>query len=68
MKVTKTGWVPRSVKLRSCIREYKEWSGDDMSEISLDCVFGDKGKKESWNKGDWPPWKVRITIEEVERG
>lgn len=61
MKIERFGWVAKDTKKTDiiCIRNiggFSEW------ELEVYCH---KGKKETWRDEDWPPIKVKITIERV---
>ena len=58
MKITKIGWMGKTEKPVFYV---------GFSEsLEIDKLFRTKGKREQWNKEDWPPRKVRITIETIE--
>jgi hypothetical protein len=48
------GWVGRKWKL-------EQWN----ILYSLIDVYCKRGKREDWFQSDWPPRKVKITVEEV---
>lgn len=62
-KIEKIGWVGKSIKFDSIIRSerqmlrYSLWKTHD--------IFIGKGREETWEREDWPPIKVKITIEEA---
>jgi len=57
-KITRIGWIPKTCKLSI------EFSQSDW-EWHIPEVFPKKGTKDNYYKEDWPPVKVRITVEEV---
>ena len=58
MKITRIGWVGKNQKLMF----EPQWDGT----IGLKQIFPDKGNKYIWCN-DYPPRKVRITVEDVEK-
>ena len=52
------GWLPRSVHIEP---QPKGIAG--MFQLSQ--VWGIKGKQGDYHEDDWPPRKLKITIEEV---
>lgn len=59
-KITKIGWVGKNELCNIAI------PGDDpCNQLRLNGIFPRRGKEDEWPKEDWPPIKVRITIEEV---
>ena len=57
MKITKIGWCPKS--LRPVF--IKQYDG-----IQIDRIFCVKGRKNEWPPCDWPPKKVKISIETID--
>ena len=58
MKITKIGWVGKSQGLPRIFRDY------DRS-LNLEAIWS-KGKRDDWIPEDWPPRKVRVTVEDFE--
>lgn len=58
-KIVKVGWVEKNDKVDI------GWAGDDPYLHIWSVIFQNKGTKSSWG-GNWPPRKVRITVEEIE--
>ena len=58
MKITKIGWCPKGLK--------PIFFKNDDREIQIDVIFDTKGNAYDWPLCDWPPRKVRITIETVD--
>lgn len=66
VKKTFKGWIAKD-----SIKDVG-WSHDSKdSELDIPIIFKFKGRKEDWiwfwPEEDWPPQKVRITIETVEK-
>ena len=64
-KIVKYGWIGRDREIKSSI-----WCCFD--ELTLDEIYTKKGKKENWSffygsetYSNWPPQKIKITIEKV---
>lgn len=60
MKKTFTGWIRKSEKGLESFHWVAVYS---EPELSIPDVFKEKDKEDSWDKEDWPPKKVKITIE-----
>ena len=65
-KAVWTGWIGKKSDINRCF----VW--DETGSIFLDTVLipmeavvKTKGKRIEWAKGNWPPRKVRVTVEEV---
>lgn len=60
-KIVKVGWVGKTSG-----DNYFQW---DNGDLYLKCgptlIYKDKANKAIWG-ADWPPRKVRITVEEIE--
>ena len=57
MKKVITGWAPRDKPISQLVK----WRG-----IEIDAqVYRTKGAKQEWQYSEWPPKKIRVTIEEV---
>lgn len=54
MKEVFTGWMPRSSKID------REFFAETLTEHD---IFPDKGRKIDYATVDWPPKKVRVTVE-----
>jgi hypothetical protein len=63
MKATRIGWVGKNAKLE-VVRPCK---GDfELDHVYIEpIVYGSRGTRRDWGYNDWPPVKVRITIETV---
>ena len=63
MKKTFTGWVQRSEK--GDIFPRPAWDDTDKfpTLLGFPTIYKKRDKPSSWNEGDWPPVKVKITIE-----
>ena len=57
-KITRIGWMPKTDRLNI------EFSQHDF-EWHIPCVFPKRGNKDYYTSEDYPPRKVRITVEEV---
>ena len=57
MKKVFKGWIGKSVK------QLGHWSGDEDPELVMANIFKRKLKQRDWLNEDWPPVKVKITIE-----
>jgi hypothetical protein len=53
---TRIGWISK---------EYDPLIINVNGELFIQGVFSKKGKKEEYAPEDWPPRKVKVTIEEV---
>ncbi len=60
MKVTRFGWVGKTTKLRLIKDARGPYANFDVPE----CMS--KRDKSLWFPKDWPPRKIRITVENVE--
>ena len=62
-KKTFTGWIGKDDKLCDVVF----WIGSDEAEtLVCQCLYKNKGKRDSWVEESWPPIKVKITIEITE--
>jgi hypothetical protein len=52
------GWAGKSDTLEPYLRD-NYW-------VVPDVLWATKGKKSTWHESDWPPVKVRITVEVLE--
>ena len=60
-KIEKIGWIGKGENIKDVIYIYKVW---DMWDILIAATK--KGALDYWpHKEDWPPKKVKITIEEL---
>ena len=60
MKITRIGWVGKTQQ--PFLRE------SDFDTLELENVYYKKCTKDDWGDlEDWPPRKVRITVEDVEK-
>ncbi len=59
MRKTIKAWMAKSAKDDFSI--LKEW--DNGQDLALPGVFLNKGKRESWDKNDWPPVPVIVSID-----
>lgn len=57
-KITRIGWVVKNETPRIGINCYDE-------TYQLENVFSTRGKKDIYTEDEWPPRKVRITVEEI---
>lgn len=57
-KKTFIGWIGKTIKENLSF----SFTGDVLS----DSVYKTKGFKIDWHDNDWPPIKVKVTIEVVE--
>mgnify|MGYP001248562930 FL=1 len=57
MKITKIGWIGKEQDFPRFQHENSMWI--------IDTIWS-KDTKDSWCPEDWPPRKVRITIEDAE--
>jgi len=55
-----TGYIPKSELLKLP----RHFFGDSTAHFDLR-MRRNKGEKEDWPEGDYPPGKVRMTIEEL---
>jgi hypothetical protein len=53
MKIVLTAWISKSAKDKADIT--------DGAEV---IVFTNRGKADEWHPTDWPPRKVKVTIED----
>lgn len=60
MKKTFTGWIPRSFK--GDVSKIKD-PMYDMGGTGTFAMFKTKDRKSDWADKDWPPVKVKITVE-----
>lgn len=60
MKVTRIAWIPKDMDLKETL------ANDGDINLSLYCVYFNKGKRDEYNPYEWPPQKVRVTVETVE--
>ncbi len=58
MERTFTGWIPKSLSKNIDLKN-KLWT----HEYGYFPIFTTKGKKIDWSEKDWPPTKVKITVE-----
>ncbi len=56
MKVTRIGWVGKTQDFPQL------YMHDGVCEID---TLWEKGKKEDWVPADWPPRKIRVTVEDI---
>jgi len=63
MKKVITGWIGKGNE-QPMISESMD-GFPSVKEIRLDKVYENKGVKSEWEQDDWPPRKIKITIEEV---
>ena len=61
MKKTFTGWIGKT----SNIKDFLARGFNDSFEI--DDMYATKGNKYDWGDDDWPPIKVKVTVETVEK-
>ncbi len=59
-----TGWMGKTVNLKDIIR-YTFYCDSTIPHLELDSgyIFKTKNKKDDWDEEDWPPKKIKITIE-----
>jgi len=59
MKRSLIGWTGKDSKLEDLLFRnlYKG------SRIEIDGIFYAKGVKDDWDRDDWPPQKVKVTVE-----
>lgn len=63
MKRYITGWIAKDSSIENLL--WLEGS-ESLKEITLLYpIWAHKGKKSSWDITDWPPKKVKITVEEA---
>ena len=60
MKKTFIGWIGKD-KLNN-IKTVRVYGGYNIPD-----VYQKKGLKDYWNSDEWPPVKVKITVETVEK-
>ena len=58
MKISKIGWVGKSEKPELFIDE-------ETGSFQLYNIYN-QGKRYDWHDDDWPPRKVKVTVEDVE--
>ena len=58
-KWTRTGWMGKLEEGESPFQPF-DWEGDQL------IVFPRKGRPRQWCPDDWPPVKVRVTVEVIE--
>lgn len=58
-KKTFTGWIGKSVK------DLSELVHKDKTYDKIDLLYLTRGKKEDWDFENWPPIKVKVTIEVI---
>ena len=54
-------------------RSYIAWMGksqvcgnpSDGGEMRIEETYVEKGQRKDWQKDDWPPARVRVTVEEL---
>ena len=61
MKITRIGWTWKTENPHIAIKE----DLFDNGELEIVGVYDKKGDYDSWHANDWPPRKVRITVEDV---
>jgi len=59
MKITKIGWVGKTMP------NPEIWIDSNDGQFMVNGIFK-KGKKDNWISEDWPPRKVRITVEDAD--
>ncbi len=62
------GWVGKNTSVKKLTWwGNSTWNGfRDYAFLLCEHIYRLKGKKDSYEKEDWPPKKIRITIEEIE--
>ena len=56
-KLEITGWVGKT--------EFNKKEIWDVGRFPMTRIFRTKGPKLDWSKEDWPPFKVKVTIEKL---
>ena len=64
MKKVMIGWIGKG-NTQPMISEPME-DFPKVKEVRLDQVYENKGVKSEWYEDDWPPRKIKITIEEID--
>ena len=59
MKKQFIAWLPKSISKQKCPIQH-------FSKFNQFSLFRTKGGKSDWPEEDWPPVKVRITVETVD--
>ena len=62
MKKTFTGWIAKD---EVCLIGYN--GGQYGDEYAMPSVHKTKGKELDWHHDEWPPIKVKVTVETVEK-
>lgn len=62
MKKTYTGWV-RNSDDNADVMYWDGPGGCENLEGDISVIYKTKGRKKDWSPGDWPPRKIKITIE-----
>ena len=63
MKKTFTGWIRKN----STMGVGEVLYTGEGEEIGLPTIYKFKGKKDYWFENEWPPIKVKVTVETVEK-
>ena len=61
MKVTKIGWVGKTYLSKDLLFKTEQGGVDYWDSV----IQTTKGREVHWDDNDWPPRKVRITVEDV---
>jgi hypothetical protein len=64
MKKVLIGWIGKE-NVQPMISEPMD-GFPKVKEVRLDKVYENKGLKSEWEENDWPPRKIKITIEELD--
>jgi len=64
MKRVMIGWIGKENTQPMISKEMIDYP--TVKEVNLVDVYANKGVKSEWCENEWPPRKIKITIEEVE--
>ncbi len=60
-KKTFTGWIPKTLSKKMDIK-----NGDYSTPADHFALYVTRGNKIDWGNEDWPPTKVKITVEVID--
>ena len=60
MNISYEGWMGRSHLGEAPM------AGEEDGILRIPDVYSDKGPEDDWGEENWPPIRVRVTVEEIE--
>lgn len=68
MKKVISGWTGKNYNKKEICRwiRGRDLNGDTYCKLEIENISKPKGIKKGWTKDQWPPKKVRVTVEVIE--